>query len=93
MSSRAKTFALLLAGPLLLAACAGGGPYQTTAEVVRSGRDSVTVRAESWLDAQEAAERYCRRFRRSQLTIGRQPDGQDQASSFYEFDCITTVAD
>lgn len=93
MSSRAKTFALLLVGPLLLAACAGGGPYQTTAEVVRSGRDSVTVRAESWLDAQEAAERYCRRFRRSQLTIGRQPDGQDQASSFYEFDCISTVAD
>ncbi len=92
MSSRAKTFALLLAGPLFLAACAGG-PYQTTAEVVRSGRDSVTVKAESWLDAQEAAERYCRRFRRSQLTIGRQPDGQDQASSLYEFDCITTVAD
>ncbi len=93
MSSRAQVFALLLSSPLLLIGCAGGGPYQSTAEVVRSGRDTVTVSAESWLDAQEAAARYCRRFRRSYLTIGRQPDGQDQASSVYQFDCINTVGD
>ena len=79
---------MLLAGLLPLAAC--NTAQLAPPEYVSGGYQSVSIKADAWVDARSLARAHCARFGRKPITIGRAEVPESAQTSLYTFDCVVT---
>ena len=90
LKSRRSASCFVAAAILSLAGCAFVEPFEPP-EVVAGSPTTVTLRAGSLVDAQDAARRYCANYGRRAVEQVR-GRVRTRAITFYVYDCVEPVA-